>query len=215
MSFLAKRQVDIWFVLDHDENDLADMDRIKERLRGRASLHILRKRELENYLVLPRAIGALLGEKLRTGGRAGADISPATISDLIDECAEALKGFSLLKRVAKHLCKPVFVASKFESQLLEGEVGPAIAVKLDEQAKELTERQDSLQDTITRETAELELNWPNSKLEIVPGPELLDLVCQKFGLRFRKEADSHRLAALLRREEIDGELRELLQSLSK
>jgi putative ATP-dependent endonuclease of OLD family len=215
LSFLAKRQVDIWFVLDHDENDLADMDRIKERLKGRASLHILRKRELENYLLRPRAIGALLGEKLRTSGRAGADISPAAISELIDECAEALKGFSLLKRVAKHLCKPVFVASKFESQLREGEVGPAIAVKLDEQAKELTERQNSLQDTITRETAELELNWPNSKQEIVPGPELLDLVCQKFGVRFRKEADSHRLAALLTREEIDAELRELLQSLSK
>jgi hypothetical protein len=214
ISFLARRQVDLWFILDHDESDTRDVERMKERLKGRASLHILQKRELENYLLVPRAIGILLGAKLQTSHKADLDRSPETIKDLIDRSAEMLKGLSLLKRVAKHLCKPVFVNGEFKPQLEEGEVQSSIAAKLEEQTKELSERQKGLGDTVSRQTAELELHWPISKLDIVPGPELLDAVCQAFGLRFRKETDSHRLAALLTAEEISPELRDLLQSLA-
>jgi len=48
LSFLSKRQVEMWFLLDHDEQRQEEIVRIKERLGQRASVHVLRKREIEN-----------------------------------------------------------------------------------------------------------------------------------------------------------------------
>jgi len=215
LSFLSKRQVDIWFVLDHDENDSEDIERLTTRLEQRASLHVLRKRELENYLLSPRAIGVFLGSKTQSFEGHSPAQAAANVKVLLDDCCEQLKGFSLLKRVAKKLCKPVFVEGKFECQIKGDDVEAVITVKLKEQAEELSRRERSLAGALERETAELELAWPDAKQDIVPGPELLDLLCQRFGIRFRKESDSHRLAALLTADEVDPEIRDILQALGK
>lgn len=75
----------------------------------------------------------------------------------------------------------------------------------------------------TREPIEIELSadqtklvenaWSQDKLSLVPGDLLLDGVCQAFGVRFRKEADSSRAAALLNQSEIDDEIRQILQEI--
>ena len=57
--------------------------------------------------------------------------------------------------------------------------------------------------------------WNKDKLSIVPGDLLLDGVCQLFGVRFRKEADSSRAAALLTSDEIDDEIRRILHEIGK
>lgn len=212
LSFLSKRQVNIWFVLDHDENDDSDVERMRARLNGRASLHVLKKRELENYLLSPNAVSAFVREKLASATKQGADSSPEGIRSILDQCAEQLKNFAIVKRVAKTMCRPTFT-SRFTAADFEGDGKAKVTEKLEEQLKELTSRRDNIEDAFARETAVLERDWADLKQDLVPGPELLDLVFQRFGLRFRKETDSSRLAAYVALGEIDQEIRELLHSI--
>jgi hypothetical protein len=45
---------------------------------------------------------------------------------------------------------------------------------------------------------------------LVPGDFLLDKVCQVYGVRFVKEQDGARLAALMTENEIDGEIKRII-----
>ena len=65
------------------------------------------------------------------------------------------------------------------------------------------------------QTKAVETAWNQDKLSLVPGDLLLDGVCQAFGVRFRKEADSSRAAALLSTNEIDGEIKGILHDIGQ
>jgi hypothetical protein len=54
--------------------------------------------------------------------------------------------------------------------------------------------------------------WNSDKLSIVPGDELLDTVCRRYDVRFKKEfGDGVRLARLMRDDEIDTEIAEFIR----
>jgi hypothetical protein len=55
--------------------------------------------------------------------------------------------------------------------------------------------------------------WSSSKLNVVPGDALLDLVSQVYGVRFRKEQDSVRLAQLMTESEIQGEIQQIIREI--
>ena len=59
----------------------------------------------------------------------------------------------------------------------------------------------------------VEHDWARSKLNLVPGDSLLDIVCRKFGTRFKKESDSAKLAALLSSSEIEHDLVSIIKEL--
>jgi hypothetical protein len=65
ISFLLRRQVKCWFVLDRDEKDDTEVQLMKEKLQGNAELCVLNKREIENYLVVSRALSEYIGRRLR------------------------------------------------------------------------------------------------------------------------------------------------------
>ena len=49
-------------------------------------------------------------------------------------------------------------------------------------------------------------SWQSRQLMIVPGDILLDRVFLRFGVRFKKRVDGPRLASLMGKKEIDGEI---------
>ncbi len=51
LSLLSRRQVRSIFVLDRDEKEQSQFDKLAEQLGDRAQLHVLEKREIENYLI--------------------------------------------------------------------------------------------------------------------------------------------------------------------
>ncbi len=51
LDVFTKRRIALWFVADRDERDDAEVVRMMQRLGGRARLVVLKKRELENYLL--------------------------------------------------------------------------------------------------------------------------------------------------------------------
>jgi putative ATP-dependent endonuclease of the OLD family len=68
LSFLERRQVTMWFIIDHDERDAEDVKKLENVLRGKAKVKILNKRELENYLLCGRAIAQFVRAKKILGG---------------------------------------------------------------------------------------------------------------------------------------------------
>jgi putative ATP-dependent endonuclease of OLD family len=55
--------------------------------------------------------------------------------------------------------------------------------------------------------------WQRHKLDLVPGDHLLDMVCKKYKVRFKKELDGSRLAALMSEFEIDEEIKEIISEI--
>ena len=64
LSFLSKRQVKMWFMIDRDERDEEDIRVIRKRLGNNAVASVLEKREIENYLIHPRVLVEHIATKL-------------------------------------------------------------------------------------------------------------------------------------------------------
>ncbi len=72
----------------------------------------------------------------------------------------------------------------------------------------------SLRKIIEEKTSMIEAAWRQDKLDLVPGDLLLDRVCKRFGVRFKKDVDSSRLAALMDESEIDTRIKALIREIA-
>jgi hypothetical protein len=218
LSFLTKRQVRMWFLLDRDEKNERDIKKLAERLGGRAKLIVLHKREIENYLLCPRAIAEFIGYKRALGafGRVVEIPSEADVQNSLLKHVENLKKFALLKRVSKIVCRPIFS----DARRVFGDDGKdadpkAIEQELARMADDLQERRGSLENVLRQESESLDSKWQAEKLSIVPGDILLDRFCQDFGVRFKKDLDAGRLAALMDEGEVDTELSHIIKEIGE
>jgi putative ATP-dependent endonuclease of the OLD family len=58
---------------------------------------------------------------------------------------------------------------------------------------------------------ELDARWADKRLDIVPGEELLKKLFGRYGLGYKKERDGIGLAGRLRKEEVHGDLKRIIQ----
>ena len=213
LSFLSKRQVEMWFLLDHDEKEQAEIDRIKASLGERATVHVLAKREIENYLLTPRAICELLRAKTSSSSKVAKTISSDSISELLDTCAAELKEFAIAKRVGKLLCRPLYPSTSWIGEIARNGTKAAIENEFEAQMQAINKRKSEVEAIYEVEHLALEGKWDDHKLDIVPGTELLEKIFQQFGVHFRKETDSARLASTLTKDEINPELKKFVAHL--
>jgi putative ATP-dependent endonuclease of the OLD family len=218
LRFLSKRNVSMWFVLDRDERDAIEADKIQASLGDRAKVVLLNRREMENYLICPKAIAKFIKWKLHARG--GKDASSVNINDKVveealDKAADELKELAVQKRVAKVLNRPVYPRFEASSEAGDSIVIEQIGGEIGKIVARLEELKSKAGDILRDERIQIQASWPGKKLEIVPGDELLDAVCQKFGVRFHKDRDGVRLASLLNPEDIPEEIREILRELGR
>ena len=91
-------------MLDRDERGHAEVSRLEKALPGR--LYLLERRELENYLLVPRGLPAAIRAKHRDNAPIVEKVDAATLEEverLIATTAESLYGLVLLKRVRAEL----------------------------------------------------------------------------------------------------------------
>jgi len=140
---------------------------------------------------------------------------PADIEVALGECADELRTSAIARRVARTVCVPAYPS---RARVLVDVSADALIQGVREEmttlVKELEARAAKVETLIEDETKRIELGWEQRRLWVVPGDELLDCVCKRFGVRFRKERDGARLASLLRPDEIPGELRKFLTVLT-
>jgi predicted ATP-dependent endonuclease of OLD family len=217
IEFLCKRRVLVFFMLDHDERDEDEINTLKDKLGNKGQLIVLKKRELENYLLCPRAIGEFIKEKYKLEEREEKDVDVGEIQKAINKCVDELKNEVIQRRVIKRASRPLYLDHKALSNL---DSITTLTNKLKEQYSKLkdklTESEQELETIIVEETQWVETNWETSKLDIVPGDLLLDNVCKSLGKwRFDKVKDSARLASHMKENEIDLEIKNILQSFAK
>ena len=117
LALMAKRQIKMWFMIDRDEKDEEGIRVIQKHLGDNAIASVLDKREIENYLIHPRILTDQMNLKIQANGtQSGSTPDIEVVREAIGEEAENLKNLTIFKRVAKIICKPLYVN---RSRLLE------------------------------------------------------------------------------------------------
>lgn len=216
LSFLARRQVKMWFIIDRDERDDEEIAKLQAIAGPHGKVEVLLRRELENYLVCPRAIVEFITLKQNLSGR-GVSNSPPVEQDVkktIDDCAEQLKSTALDKQLVKALCSPVYPdRGRIFDADTKGDISQKIQDEFQRLITHLEEAKQKISGVYANQLQQLENTWLSNKLHIVPGDTLLDLVCKEFGVRFKKEQDSPRLAQLMNESEIAQEIQQIIREI--
>ena len=216
LSFLSKRQVRMWFMIDRDEKEEEDIGQIRERLGDNAVASILGKREIENYLIHPRILVDQITWKLREHGIC--DQKPPNgeeVEALIDKSAEELKDVAIFKRVAKRICRPLYPTQSRKSDYGDSKTPEErVTEQVEVWAAEVCDLKSAIATETKKQTQEVEGRWNEHKLEIVPGDWLIDMVYRHYAVRFRKErGDGVDLAKLMTKDEIGSELGVLINNI--
>ena len=216
LSFLSKRQVRMWFMIDRDEKEAEDIRQIRERLGDRAVASVLGKREIENYLIHPRILADQIAFKLRERGiRDGNVPNQEEIGALIERSVEELKNIAIFNRVAKRICRPLYPSQT--QQLRDGDsrtTEERVTEQVEAWETDLSELRSAIGEETRRQTEEVERRWKEQKLEIVPGDWLIDMVYRHYEVRFRKErGDGVELAKMMTKDEIGSELEVLIKNI--
>ena len=216
LSVLTKRQVQMWFIMDRDERDDAEIDKLKEIAGENAVVKVLERREIENYLICHRAIIEFIRLKRELSGNLSEQELPteSDVKNTIEECAEKLKQRVIDKRVVNILCRPVYPSTE---QLFESPQETTIADRVTDEIQrliaQLGEAESKTEAVYKEESEDVDRTWQSDKLAIVPGDLLLDMVCQKYGARFNKDRDGERLAARMNEDEIDRDVKEIIHEI--
>ncbi|MBN3950162.1 MAG: hypothetical protein HWQ38_28325 [Nostoc sp. NMS7] len=125
-----------------------------------------------------------------------------------------LKQFAIDKRVAKIACKPIYPDAKgifkdFVNQETVVRIIDSIQKIIDQLELEKT----NVETIYSNKSNEINAAWRSKKLDLVPGDILLDEVCKKYNVRFKKEKDTSRLASLMEKDEIDQEIKDIIQEI--
>jgi putative ATP-dependent endonuclease of OLD family len=215
IDLLARRRVKLSFVLDRDETSGEELTALLDRAESAARVHVLRRREIENYLAVPRALAEFISEKRSLQRATSDDVTEEAVAIQLQKSADDLRQLAVEKRVIRALCSPVY----FDRAALEHNVPPTsladrVDKEIDERITMLTSRKAEIIEEVKRAETQVDEAWERGdKLDLVPGDELLDNVCQAFGVRFKKRRDGSRLASLLWADEVSPELADLLLDL--
>jgi hypothetical protein len=210
------------FLIDRDQRTPEEIVELKTKLNDQ--IHVLQKRELENYLLIENAILIVLRDEKSITEELKIKRQEATseqISHLIDDAVEDLFGSVLIKRIRQVLgglqggflnrdevknLTPLVGAPDFENELaktIKSRVLPQISKK-------------TIVSIAKSERRKLNLEWKNipRRREIAPGADILEYVFKHFGARFDKKRDGTRLATAMRVEDIPDEIRILLERIN-
>ena len=216
LSFLSKRQARMWFMIDRDEKDEEDNRRIRERLGDNAVASVLDKREIENYLILPRILGDQIAVKLREHGGDDERLPKrGEVEALIEKSVEQLKNITIFKRVAKTICRPLYPSRTQQSHDIDSKTAEERATEqMEAWESKVSELKSAIAVETKRQTEEVERQWKEHKLEIVPGDWLIDMVYRHYAVRFRKErGDGVELARMMTKDEIGSEIEALIKNI--
>ncbi|MGA7522293.1 MAG: AAA family ATPase [Acidobacteriaceae bacterium] len=206
LGYLERSHAHTWCVVDSDEMSRQEIDKCYAKFEGlaHANLSILRKREIENYLLQDRAILATINEK-----RAVAGLKPTvSIEDVRAALTELNSDFrqELIRLRARTEILP-------RIQFGHGIGIEDIAGQLSEIQTEVASRVQGLPLSLANITKDVNALPEPNLLERVPGSYVLTQVCRAFEVGFSK-ADSGALATHLRSAEIDEELKKILKDVA-
>jgi putative ATP-dependent endonuclease of OLD family len=207
LDLLSKRQIHLWFLSDRDERDDQDVANMLTKLGGRATLKVLKRRELENYLLDGRAVRAFINDKRNAVGLAALTDDTQAVAKAIEEEACKLKDEVIRLKIAHRMLAPVFLNVRTSEGSVEERIRAGIAA--------LNLRLSHLADQAKAVEAEITSSWNSYATALAPGTLILENVARRYGVAFSKEkGDSERLAQYVQKEAVPHELLELLEAVT-
>jgi predicted ATPase len=211
------------FVLDRDERSQAEIDRLQQRLPD--LVRFWSQRELENYLLIPRAILGSLREKYHDNAviiEKLENTSKEQIQQLMRTTAQGLYGQVLLKRIRSEVGGlPGGLLRREEvSELIPYARTTKLSPRLKTILRSRVEKHITgldIQKIVEEQRKALDMLWfdENELLRIVPGEEVLSVVFQTFGGEYKKPKDTVRIAQAMTTDEIDGEIKAIIAKVIK
>lgn len=206
------------FVIDRDQRRIDDIAKLEQRLEGK--IHVLHARELENYLLVPRAILEAIRVKCETDAKIQAQLNQTSVADIEQIIRDATNGLFqavLIKRVRTELggLQGGFLTKEATEALINepdhGELARKISQAVEAQVKPYTAKQRIAQ-IVRAQKRTLEVDWANAdeRQTTAPGEEILEAVYQRFGLRYKKGKDTMRIIQAMREDEINVEIVQLI-----
>ena len=169
------------FIMDRDEREDIELNKLKTKLGERGKFFALKKRELENYLLSPQAVFQLIMNKAETGPREAK--IPATVDEVrsaLQQAAVGLKDRCVGLHVARKLLSPAYI-DRLEAGSDKDKLALAVS--------NLTKRAEGYE----KERAEIEekvgAEWERFALDKAPGSEVLGETLKLYGFRFLKERE--------------------------
>lgn len=214
-----KATVPHMFLLDRDERSNGEILNLEEQLGEQ--LHLFQARELENYLLVPRAILSALKEKHRDDRNKVEQLEKMheeQVQKFIVNAANDLCGTVLIKRIRCEI-------GGLREGLLPKETVPVLSPKASEPElstlilQEIKARFEGhlatiqLDAIIASEKEALNAAWAilENRMQLAPGEEILTEVFCKLGSKYQKPKDTTRIAREMYPDEIDDEIKDILK----
>jgi hypothetical protein len=205
-------------VLDSDERGLAEIEKLQRDLGD--SVELLERREIENYLVVPRALLEALRKKHVDNASILERIEETSVDEvqnLIANTTDSLYGVVLLKRIRAALeglkggLFPRELAVEMAPSAHRTDLPRLLRGKMTTRVKDYLGDVD-LDAVVDSEREALKGEWsdPEKRLCLVPGTEILAAVFHRFGSEYKKLGDTVRIAKVMSADEITSEIQGLI-----
>jgi len=206
------------FVLDRDQRSLVDISNLEQKLEDR--IHVLSRREIENYLLIPRALRAALQNKCRTDYGVLQKLNETSDEDierLIQEAADGLYKRVLLKRIRSELGglqggfltreAVDYLAAEADDENLPKSVYQAVVEQVSPHLVEA-----DVERLVLEQKEALDTEWSerDQRRFIAAGEEIVDAVFRSFGVRYKKLRDTIRIAEQMSADDISSEIKDLI-----
>lgn len=204
LDLLSRRQIPMWFLLDRDEKDDAEIQGIIRRLGDRAELVALKRREIENYFLDdPEAIRQLILLKGKMAGRE-VTVSLEEVVDQLKSTTAELKVTLVKRRVDKVVLSPIY-PSRMEGDWAE---------KLKLAKREIDRRIEEAEEVVNSVQRDVDDFWPKDGQFSVPGSLVLEGVLKLHDLQYSKQNDGPRLAEIMDTSRLNAEIVGFLKKVS-
>lgn len=215
LSFLSKRQVKSIFVIDRDEKDDAELTRMKSAVGDRATLHVWKRRELENYLLATGPITKYIAAKMSAAGAIPKQgVTEQTVSAALSKSADELRVLTYCKRAAHELLSNVYPTLVLSPEVKAEDAEGLFAEEIKRLQQVLADQQARIPAVLAGNKRVIDSSYaPQGWMSVVCGDTVLDETFKKFGTRFRKLSDGPKLAAVFEAGQVDPEVAQLIRSL--
>ena len=175
----------IGLVLDRDYYPDQEIERVRSELHRLGFVHVHERKEIENYLLVPKVLERALKAAIRASNTGNSDtaISSLQIEELLEDITEKIKA----NIVGQYLARRIAVKPRSQD--------PATAN--------------------TEALREFENKWVNlgTRLTLVPGKEVLRAVRTDFQKRYGVTLTDGRIAAAFRKEDVAEDMHKLISTL--
>lgn len=207
------------FVLDRDERSPSEVEKLQRDLGEKVDF--LERRELENYLLMPRALLDAIRSKHADDAVIVEKVDNASVEEvkgLIETTAASLYNVVLLKRVRSALeglkggLLPRDMAASLAPMAHRRDLPRILRGRIKSRLDEHLAAVD-VDQLVSSERQAMNSDWsdPEKRQQLAPGEEILASVFNHFGSEYKKTRDAVRIARHMHADDISDEIKELLK----